>query len=257
MSAQLDKNNKLKLVYLTSWFWEGSYVLNQLLKHKPDNVEFIILIQEPWWGNNLLTGYTLKYWFKYMIDRTLGVYGNKYYTLQSIIKKHRLKVLMISNINKSTHLLKSLAPDYILVVGSRIIKKKVIGRYRNRIINFHTGYLPNYRGPYSEFWAMYEKQYSKIGTTIHLLDEGIDTGDIMDISKISINNGDTPETAHIKNVREGAKTLAKVIKNLTGKELKGRSQVHSNAMYYSYPKDSQILELEKRLGRKFNIDFVE
>ena len=48
---------------------------------------------------------------------------------------------------------------------------------KNKIINLHISYLPYNRGAYPNFWSFYDG--TPKGVTIHHLDEGVDTGDIL------------------------------------------------------------------------------
>lgn len=68
--------------------------------------------------------------------------------------------------------------DYCISFGYRhIIKKPVIEAISNNIINLHISYLPYNRGSHPNFWSFYDNTPS--GVTIHKLDEGLDTGDIL------------------------------------------------------------------------------
>jgi methionyl-tRNA formyltransferase len=56
--------------------------------------------------------------------------------------------------------------------------------------NFHPGILPNYRGSGICSWAIInEEKY--MGVTLHVIDEGIDTGDIIEVRKFPILEKDT------------------------------------------------------------------
>jgi len=69
---------------------------------------------------------------------------------------------------------------YDLVISSgyrHILKKETIENFSCPIINLHISYLPYNRGAHPNFWSFYENTPS--GVTIHLIDEGIDTGDII------------------------------------------------------------------------------
>jgi methionyl-tRNA formyltransferase len=46
-------------------------------------------------------------------------------------------------------------------------------------INMHAGVTPAYRGVHGGYWALAEGRPDLAGTTIHLVDEGIDTGDVI------------------------------------------------------------------------------
>ena len=68
--------------------------------------------------------------------------------------------------------------DLIVSFGYRhIITKKTITGTSCPILNLHISYLPYNRGAHPNFWSFYEKTPS--GVTIHVVDDGIDTGPIV------------------------------------------------------------------------------
>jgi phosphoribosylglycinamide formyltransferase-1 len=68
--------------------------------------------------------------------------------------------------------------DYLLVFGDKIFKNKIINCYKNKIINFHPSILPAFKGLNAVDQAL---QYNVrfLGNSVHYIDEGIDTGDII------------------------------------------------------------------------------
>jgi len=68
--------------------------------------------------------------------------------------------------------------DFIVSYGYRhILCKEVLDLYFRRAINLHVSMLPYCRGAHPNFWSILEGKPS--GVTIHLLDEGLDTGNIL------------------------------------------------------------------------------
>ena len=68
--------------------------------------------------------------------------------------------------------------DLVISFGYRhIISKEVIESSSAPIINLHISYLPWNRGAHPNFWSFYDCTPS--GVTIHLIDEGMDTGAII------------------------------------------------------------------------------
>ena len=68
--------------------------------------------------------------------------------------------------------------DYVVSYGYlHILKNDVIKACKNGIINLHISYLPFNRGFHPNLWSFIDD--TKKGVTIHLIDEGIDTGDIL------------------------------------------------------------------------------
>jgi folate-dependent phosphoribosylglycinamide formyltransferase PurN len=76
-------------------------------------------------------------------------------------------------------LLKELKPDLVIVNGTRIISKKVLGSVSCRFINTHAGITPKYRGVHGTYWALASNDAANSGVTVHLVDAGIDTGSVL------------------------------------------------------------------------------
>lgn len=68
--------------------------------------------------------------------------------------------------------------DFLVSYGYRyILKKDVLDLFPDSAINLHISYLPYNRGADPNFWSFIEG--TPKGVTIHYLDEGVDTGDII------------------------------------------------------------------------------
>lgn len=82
-------------------------------------------------------------------------------------------------------LLESVKPDYIICVHfPYIIPKEVLRIPKYGVINLHPAYLPHNRGWHTPSWAIWEG--TPYGATLHFMDEGIDTGDIIYQKQIKI-----------------------------------------------------------------------
>ncbi len=75
------------------------------------------------------------------------------------------------------------------------------------IINIHGGHLPDYRGCHCFFFALLEGRFDAIGSTIHYVDRGIDTGDIIQVARPAIDDSDSPESLYCKAERLAARRL--------------------------------------------------
>ena len=96
--------------------------------------------------------------------------------------------------------------DFIVSYGySKIIKKEVIKHMKYSIINLHISFLPYNRGYYPNLWSFIEGTPS--GVTIHRVNEGIDTGEILFRKKILID-------IKIHTFESSYKILRKEIENL-------------------------------------------
>lgn len=69
-------------------------------------------------------------------------------------------------------------PDWVISFNYRhLIKEEVLNLRPQRFINLHVGFFPWNRGGHSNLWSFLEN--TRKGVTIHLIDKGIDTGDIL------------------------------------------------------------------------------
>ena len=90
------------------------------------------------------------------------------------------------------NLLKELRLDYIMCVHfPYIIPKEVLGIPKHGVVNLHPAYLPYNRGWHTPSWAIWEG--TPYGATLHFMDEGIDTGDIIHQKQIEILPDDTAD----------------------------------------------------------------
>ena len=71
------------------------------------------------------------------------------------------------------------APKVVLVVGTSIISRKVLSSVSAPFINYHDGITPKYRGIHGGYWANAQGDFANFGVTVHLVDPGIDTGDVL------------------------------------------------------------------------------
>ena len=88
-------------------------------------------------------------------------------------------------------------PTFGLSIGYRhIIKPPWLNHFTDGIVNLHTGYLPYNRGRFPNVWPILDG--TPAGVTIHWMDEGIDTGDIIAQRKVEVQPWDTAETLYHK-----------------------------------------------------------
>jgi len=75
----------------------------------------------------------------------------------------------------------------------RLITKYFVDKYRNKIINIHPSLLPAFKGANS-YRDAFDAGVSTSGCTIHYVDEGLDTGDIIIQKSVPREQNDTFET---------------------------------------------------------------
>ncbi len=90
--------------------------------------------------------------------------------------------------------LKDHSPDLICVAAyGKILPIEVLGLPKYGCINVHSSILPKYRGAAPINWAVINGE-TTTGITTMLMDEGMDTGDILLIEETEIEAADTSET---------------------------------------------------------------
>jgi methionyl-tRNA formyltransferase len=85
----------------------------------------------------------------------------------------------LSRLNKKT-LTEALGSDLYVVFGASYIKNWLADfLVQHRAVNIHMGVSPYYRGSSCNFWALFDERPEYVGSTIHLLSKGLDSGDIL------------------------------------------------------------------------------
>src|SRR4029079_3700021 len=85
------------------------------------------------------------------------------------------------------------------VYGAGILRKRTMETARLGAVNAHTAVLPNYRGADAEFWQLYDRAHDQTGITIHFIDEGVDTGDIIYTRRVPANEHTDPMSLRALN----------------------------------------------------------
>ena len=104
--------------------------------------------------------------------------------------------------------LKEKEPDLIVLAGFLVVlPEQIIHEYRNRIINIHPSLIPSFCGKGFYGLKVHEEALKKgvkvTGATVHFVDEGTDTGQIILQKAVCVEDGDTPEILQ-KRVMEQA-----------------------------------------------------
>lgn len=110
-------------------------------------------------------------------------------------------------------LIVALKPDLVVSAGfMRILSEKIVNRFK--IINSHPSLLPLFPGAHAVRDAL-AAGATETGTTIHWVDAGVDTGQVIAQESVEIHPGDTEESLHerIKIVERGliVATIASLI----------------------------------------------
>jgi folate-dependent phosphoribosylglycinamide formyltransferase PurN len=128
-------------------------------------------------------------------------------------------------------LMEQLQPDIVIVNGTRIISKKILQCTNATFINMHVGITPWYRGSHGGYWALYNNDVENFGTTIHLVDTGVDTGGVLKQVFAKPTKADNFTTYPVIQVGEGITALKEVLSN-TDKIYPVKTHSEKGHMYY-------------------------
>ena len=138
-------------------------------------------------------------------------------------------------------LLEELSPDLIIVVAyGKILPANVLEFPKYGCINVHGSLLPAYRGAAPMQRAIMEGQH-ETGITTMMMDVGLDTGDMLLVGKVAIEENDNFETIHDKLGACGAETLLKTLDELRAGTLTRIKQDDSLATYAAKIEKSDCL----------------
>lgn len=93
-------------------------------------------------------------------------------------------------------LLKDAGVELVVLAGfMRVLKETVLNAFPRRIINLHPSLLPKFPG--IEAWKQALAAGEKVtGCSVHYVDAGIDSGEIIAQRKVPVLPGDTAESLH-------------------------------------------------------------
>jgi len=137
-----------------------------------------------------------------------------------------IPVLQPSTIRSSEffNTLCALRPDMIVVVAyGRVIPPQILSLPLQGCINVHASLLPKYRGAAPIQWAIVQGE-TETGVTTMLMDEGLDTGDILLVEKTEIPVEDNALTLGTRLSEKGARLLIETIRGIESGTVKPTPQ---------------------------------
>ncbi len=117
---------------------------------------------------------------------------------------------------QTINVLKEHKIDLIVLAGyMRILHSDLIKSYNGKIINIHPSLIPLYcgKGFYGDrvHRTVLEDKCEYSGVTIHFVDEGVDTGDVIYQQRVKIDDGETVESLKAKIHKLEHMSLVKVV----------------------------------------------
>ena len=181
-----------------------------LSKYNKENLKIIPVIPEPTWTESLVA------WSE----------------------KNRVEIIDYKSISSVDIVSSSIG---LSIYFDKIFKTELIDKF-DRLCNIHNSPLPKYRGVNPINWALKNYEDSH-GVTLHIVDQGIDTGDILDQKIFSINQNMEVSDVYNLCIESGKELLNKNLFKLDS--LNSQPQNNEDASLYTK------LDFDKLEERKY------
>ncbi|MFH1690028.1 MAG: formyl transferase [Candidatus Eisenbacteria bacterium] len=128
------------------------------------------------------------------------------------VEAHRVESV---NSPETRELMQRIDPSVVVVSGTRIIGRRTLNCVAAPFVNMHAGITPLYRGVHGGYWALAEDRAELAGTTVHLVDDGIDTGRVIGQSALDITREDSFVTYPYLHVAAGLPLLREAVARIS------------------------------------------
>ena len=147
-----------------------------------------------------------------------------------------------------------ISPHVIVVVAfGKILPLNLLQIPPLGCINLHASLLPKYRGAAPIQWALIHGE-TETGSTIILMNEGMDEGDILAQEKMNIGEEETYRDLSLRLANQGALLLVKTLKDLERKETFPQKQDHRKAVPApSLKKQDGLIDWKKPASHILNL----
>ncbi len=148
-----------------------------------------------------------------------------------LAERYAIPLLKVKNLNHPANVerLRAMRPGLLLVVGwTRLLGPEILALPPRGCVGFHASLLPKYRGRAPVNWAIINGE-SETGNTMIFLDDGVDTGDIIEQRRIPITPEDDCRTLYEKVSDSAVEMLLQHLPALKAGTAPRRRQDHSRA----------------------------
>ena len=122
--------------------------------------------------------------------------------------------------------LRRLNPELIISAGfMKILGQEVLASYMGRIINTHPALLPLFPGAHAVRDAL-QARVSETGATVHFVDSGIDTGQVIMQQQVTVEPDDTEALLHERIKVLEREILVRVVRDIANGKIMLGDTVH-------------------------------
>ena len=149
-------------------------------------------------------------------------------SVDAIAKKHGAEIILapryrINNADFIGRLRSDHAPDLALSLACLQIWGPDLLESFELAVNYHNGYLPDYKGLWATHWSLYQGEPFS-GYAFHVMDRDIDTGEIILRGRVAVHDGDSPASLERRKLRAACNDLDKVLGAMTSGRIEAQAQ---------------------------------
>lgn len=144
------------------------------------------------------------------------------------------------NTREFVEMMKGLAPDLFIAVGyALILKPPILGVPRLLAANFHASLLSHYRGKHPVFWTLRGGE-RKGGLTVHAMDAGIDTGDIIYQVAVRTRRDDTVSSLYERIMDRSVGLVGRLVADAEAGRIPRHPQAPGEGSYFSSTREEDF-----------------
>lgn len=167
------------------------------------------------------------------------------------LDSQRVQCVQTVNGADAVRMLGMLQPDIIIQAGAGILRPRIFTLARLATLNFHHGIAPLIRGMHSIYWALWEDRPEWLGATVHCIDAGIDTGQVLAYAPITPHTPDEGyPSLYVRSTQEGVARLMEVLARLETGEQWHLPPPASGNTYRSTISGWKLFLLQYKLARR-------
>jgi methionyl-tRNA formyltransferase len=165
---------------------------------------------------------------------------------RDIIEQHRLSdapmaegdVVHVESVNEETTqvALEAYQPDVVVLSGTRIVSQQRLSAMAVPVLNLHAGWTPAYRGVHGGYWALAMRDPQRLAVTLHRVDAGIDTGDVIARVRVQATPQDSFATYPLLQLAAGIRVLTQCLRGEPlGEQPVGAQGKSNDSRLWSHP----------------------
>lgn len=233
-TEQLQVSPPSRIAVLIAGGGLANIFVNKLADRFPD----LVVLQEQ--GEDVATIFRrrakLRGWWDAMGQHLFTYYGLRIVTrlgkarVNQICSEHGLardlkpgiEVRPVPSVNSpecQAHL-RAIQPRAVAVYGTRLLNRETLAAIDAPFINYHAGLNPKYRGQSGAYWALRNGDAANAGLTIHLVDTGVDTGDVLYQARSTFTKADNFQTYHFAQMAQATPLMIQAIEDAVAGRLK-------------------------------------